>query len=218
MFYLSPGTNTANVIFKRMIRNCLLFYALEILFYRWKISIISTTIFMKNKFCVRNKLFNMASKALQNILVINCGSSSVKFQIVDPAKRLRSINGIIERLGTPKASLKFQEFEKTKQTFQIGQADHKTAFDKIFETLGEKYEIKAIGHRVVHGGDYFQTSALINNDVRSKIKELFPLAPIHNPNNLMGIDLLQEKYPELTQVAVFDTSFHVRSMPEKVFR
>ena len=160
----------------------------------------------------------MASKTAKNILVINCGSSSIKFQIIDPLTKIRRINGIAERLATPKAQLKIQEPNLPKTTLKLGSADHRTALDNIFEKLNENHKFAAIGHRVVHGGDYFKNSTIIDEKVKEKIKELFPLAPIHNPNNLMGINLLEQRFPELTQVAVFDTSFHVKSMPEKAFR
>merc|ERR1711971_335633 len=157
-----------------------------------------------------------------NILVVNCGSSSIKFQVIDPITKCLSVNGIAERLNTPKAVIKLKEWNQPKTTIDIRKTnDHKSVFDKIFQDIfheNGKFNIKAIGHRVVHGGDYFKTSAIITGDVKEKIKMLFPLAPIHNPNNLMGIKFLQEKFPDLTQVAVFDTSFHVSSMPAKAYR
>ena len=150
------------------------------------------------------------------ILVINCGSSSVKFQVVEPLTKIQRINGIAERLSTPKASIKWK-IEGHKETLQIPNFSHKMAFDNIFDIV-KNFEIGGVGHRVVHGGSYFKNSALINNDVKAKIKSLFPLAPLHNPKNLMGIELAEEKYADTKHVAVFDTSFHVLSMPEKAYR
>ena len=87
-----------------------------------------------------------------------------------------------------------------------------------FRAMCKDYDIKAIGHRVVHGGKNFVKSVIVTDEVKSEIKQLFPLAPLHNPKNLMGIELMQEKFPALQQIAVFDTSFHVNSVPEKTYR
>merc|ERR1712150_395493 len=153
-----------------------------------------------------------------NILVINCGSSSVKFQIINPSTpEIQKISGIAERLATPKAFIKLKVQDNKKQTIPIENSNHKVACDHIYELIKD-YDIKAIGHRVVHGGKNFKKSVLVTDDVKSEIKQLFPLAPLHNPKNLMGIELMQEKFPTLKQIAVFDTSFHVNSVPEKTYR
>ena len=150
------------------------------------------------------------------ILVINCGSSSVKFQVVEPLTKIQRINGIAERLSTPKASIKWK-IEGKKETLKIPDFSHKMAFDNIFDIVKD-FEISGVGHRVVHGGSYFKNSAVIDKEVKDKIKSLFPLAPLHNPKNLMGIELAEGKYADTKHVAVFDTSFHVLSMPEKAYR
>ena len=150
------------------------------------------------------------------ILVLNCGSSSVKFQVVEPLTKVQKINGIAERLNTPKAQLKWKS-EGSKETLKIPDFSHQKAFDNIFEIV-KNFEISGIGHRVVHGGKYFKKSVIIDADVKSRIKSLAPLAPLHNPKNLMGIELSENKYLNSRHVAVFDTSFHVQTMPEKAFR
>ena len=164
---------------------------------------------------------NINNNSTNNILVINCGSSSVKFQIIDPLiPEIQKISGIAERLSTPKAFIKLkivQDSSTKKQTIPIENSNHKVACDHIYELIKD-YDIKAIGHRVVHGGKNFKKSVHVTNDVKREIKQLFPLAPLHNPKNLMGIELMEEKFPTLKQIAVFDTSFHVNSVPEKTYR
>ena len=104
---------------------------------------------------------NTASLLKNNILVINCGSSSIKFQVIDPITRCLSINGIAERLNTPKAIIKLKELNKPKNTIDISKNnDHRSVFDKIFQDIiiNDKFDIKAVGHRVVHGGEHFKVS------------------------------------------------------------
>lgn len=113
--------------------------------------------------------------SLKNILVINCGSSSIKFQIIDPISKTKILNGIAERIGTPKAVIKLKREDNKKENYDIGNANHKITFDKISDLITGKYQIKAVGHRVVHGGIFFQNSVKICDEVKSRIKELFPL-------------------------------------------
>jgi acetate kinase len=162
----------------------------------------------------------MAKFLNKNILVINCGSSSIKFQVINPISRILTISGIAERLSTPRASLKVKRHNSDdKTTINLGQADHLKAFEKVSQLItDQEQQIGAIGHRVVHGGDYFKSSALITDQVKEQIKNLFPLAPLHNPQNLLGIEIMEKSFPNLKQVAVFDTSFHVASMPAKAYR
>ena len=171
-----------------------------------------------NKMLLSSKLLIRNYSSTRNILVINCGSSSVKFQITNPVTQTTPITGIAERLSTSKAVIKLKsQYVYNKQTIGIPDSDHKRACDHIYDLIKD-YDIKAIGHRVVHGGDKFKKSVIIDQDVKHEIQRLFPLAPLHNPKNLMGIELMQMKFPELKQVAVFDTSFHVASIPSKAFR
>lgn len=123
-----------------------------------------------------------------NILVINCGSSSIKYQVFDMSTQKSILKGRVEEIGKVIKS-------------------HEEALTKIITEVG-KTEINCIGHRVVHGGEKFMKPTLINNEVLAELKKLEPLAPLHNPYNVLGIEVAKKKWPELTQVAVFDTSFH----------
>ncbi len=147
------------------------------------------------------------------ILVINSGSSSIKFQIFD-MKIVKSIlNGIIERIGEKVGHIEFIYNNKkiSKEDIVKDHSEGVLLLEKILqenEILKSFDEIKAVGHRVVHGGEYFHESAMINNDVIKKIEELSFLAPLHNPINLLGIKTILKEHPFLKQVAVFDTVFH----------
>jgi acetate kinase len=158
------------------------------------------------------------------ILVLNSGSSSIKFQLLDmPSGELRC-SGLVERIGSPIARF----YLKTKDAevdIKKGLADHKKGLAVIADSLmdpkldllqaGE--QIRGVGHRVVHGGKVYSATVRVNKAVKDKIKELASLAPLHNPNNLLGIEVSEELFPEATQVAVFDTAFH-QSIPEKAHR
>lgn len=149
-----------------------------------------------------------------SILVINCGSSSLKFSLIaDSGDRL--IQGIAEQLGTADASLNFQRQSKDR-VISISGADHKQALDAVFGEIMD-FAIAAIGHRVVHGGEDFKAAALIDANVLAAIEKNSSLAPLHNPANLVGIKAAQDAYPNLPQVAVFDTAFH-QTMPPVAYR
>jgi len=159
------------------------------------------------------------------ILVINCGSSSLKWNLYDTTSSGRVIGGIIECIGSEgtrhiikKGSSKNDKIEKN-----LPEADHAAAFQDILDSLtGENgpiknlNEIKAIGHRVVHGGEKYTSPVVINDDVIETIKKLSGLAPLHNPVNLLGIEAAKKALPQVPQVAVFDTSFH-QTMPPHAF-
>ncbi len=147
------------------------------------------------------------------ILVINSGSSSIKFQIFDMKTVKSVLNGIIEQIGEKVGHIEFVYNEKTifKENVIKNHSEAILLLEKILQENGilkSFDEIKAVGHRVVHGGEYFHKSAMINNDVIKKIEELSFLAPLHNPINLLGIKTILKEYPFLKQVAVFDTVFH----------
>ena len=160
------------------------------------------------------------------ILVLNSGSSSLKYQLIDMESEEMLAKGRCEKIGC-KENLFWQITKNGKEIHKtiFNITDHKKAFEYIENMLmSEKYgiiksieEINAVGHRVVHGGEYFKTPALINKEVIEKIKEFIPLAPLHNPAHLLGIlacvELLGNNIP---QVAVFDTSFYY-SLPEKSY-
>lgn len=132
------------------------------------------------------------------ILVINSGSSSLKYQVRDIEANTVLLEGMIERIGAPEVP------------------DHAAALELVSAALGET-RIDAVGHRVVHGGERFSAPVLIDNEVIRAIERLNPLAPLHNPANVLGIRAIAAKWSKLPQVAVFDTAFH-RTMPEEAWR
>lgn len=150
-----------------------------------------------------------------NILIINAGSSSIKYKILTMPSENVVCEGIAERIGNVQAQLKY----KSKHT-EISQVEnipnHKVGIEKISQlilhpekgVLKNINEISVVAHRVVHGGNSFSNTTLINNKVKQKIKELSVLAPLHNPVNLQGIELAEKMFPEAIQIAVFDTAFH----------
>lgn len=154
----------------------------------------------------------------RNILVINCGSSSIKFALVNEVQSTFPLQGLAERLGSPEAVLHWQ-LGDVKQSLDIPGADHQAALEKLLplaqEAAGGKLD--GIGHRVVHGGEHFTGSSLINEQVLQAIRDSAQLAPLHNPANLVGIDAAMTLFPGLPQVSVFDTAFH-QTMPEHAFR
>ena len=140
-----------------------------------------------------------------NILIINCGSSSIKAEVLDTMTGNRVCNIQVERLGTADCNWQIDNEASTPLPVQ----NHPEALEKIFEKLSkEKDDLDAVGHRVVHGGDEFSQAVLIDQHVQATIEKLIPLAPLHNPANLAGIKSALQQFPELPQVAVFDTAFH----------
>lgn len=153
-----------------------------------------------------------------NILVLNCGSSSAKFTVLETVQGKELISGIAQRLGSPEASVDWK-FDGQKGTRALPGADHGTALRAVVEVLRGcelADRIGAIGHRVVHGGAKFSGSMEITPEVLAKIEECVPLGPLHNPANLTGIAIARELFPGMRQVGVFDTAFH-QSMPRKAY-
>jgi len=163
-----------------------------------------------------------------NILVINAGSSSIKYQLIDMNTELPLSSGIVERIGLEMGLIKHKTFlngseEKTVEEFPI--PDHGVGLKRVAELLTDEKvgvisdpsEIQAVGHRLVHGGETFTQTVEITDEVKAKVKELFPLAPLHNPANLIGVEVAEKVFPNAKQVGVFDTAFH-QSIPEKAFR
>ena len=158
------------------------------------------------------------------VLVINCGSSSVKYNLIEASEKRDICKGIIERIGAVTSIVKHEPEGRSplKDTRTI--ANHTEALQEIMnyllspgnEIISSKDEIKAVGHRVVHGGEMFKDSVLINDDVMKAIEEAFDLAPLHNPPNLRGIHAAKENLPDIPHVAVFDTAFH-QSLPSKAY-
>jgi acetate kinase len=147
---------------------------------------------------------------IRNILVVNSGSSSLKFSLLDPESGIVSAAGVAERLGTNLASLRLTDLKGAKREESLAKTDHRAAALRAIEILSEDrpLEVEAIGHRVVHGGEFFTGPALITDQVLEHIKDLAKLAPLHNPASIQGIKVITELFPGKPQVAVFDTSFH----------
>ncbi|MCL2899657.1 propionate kinase [Brenneria tiliae] len=150
------------------------------------------------------------------VLVINCGSSSLKFSVIAVNGEKPILFGLAERLGLDNAVITFKDNDGNKSVISLQEANHREALNVLFKTLTEKKlidNLAVIGHRVAHGGSDFKHSVLITPQVMEKIKALSPLAPLHNPANLTGIEAAMELLPALAQVAVFDTAFHQTLAP-----
>jgi acetate kinase len=153
-----------------------------------------------------------------NILVLNCGSSSAKFAVIDASTGKEAISGLAQRLGSAHAVLDWKT-DEGKKSRDLQNADHEVALRAVVDLLKElglASTIVGVGHRVVHGGKKFSGSIPITDEVIAKIKECIPLGPLHNPPNLLGIEISKELFPSLPQVAVFDTAFH-QTMPAQAF-
>jgi acetate kinase len=155
------------------------------------------------------------------ILVLNCGSSSVKYQLIDTSVNIALAKGVVSRIGLSDAILNHKPFDRPEFKISAEILDHIMAIEYVVQALlsrdhgviKDKSEIEAIGHRVVHGGEEFSDSALITSEVLSQIKKCIDLAPLHNPHNIKGINAAQKIFPGISQVAVFDTAFHQRMPP-----
>ncbi len=149
--------------------------------------------------------------SLACVLVINCGSSSMKFSVIPQDDDQPVMSGLAERLGIDNATITFKDRDGNKSTVALDQASHQRALAVLFEKLDEHQlltTISAIGHRVAHGGSDFKHSVLITDAAIEKIRALSALAPLHNPANLIGIEAARALLPALPQIAVFDTAFH----------
>lgn len=157
----------------------------------------------------------------QTVLVINSGSSSIKYQLVDPETGEAIAKGLVERIGDPVGKIKHTHGDDV-TIEEIPIADHEVGMREVlrlFDNKGPKLAeagIVAVGHRIVQGGKYFDGPAVINDEVRNLIEELCPMAPLHNPAHLKGIDVARELMPEIPHVAVFDTAFF-QALPEKAY-
>lgn len=158
------------------------------------------------------------------ILVLNCGSSSVKYKLIDSDSKEVLAEGGVEKIGLPDSFLKFKRPDGSKGVITVNMPDAKEAVKNVLKVLTDEKEgviksydeIDAVGHRVVHGMETFNKSVLITPEVKEKIKECYTVAPLHNPANMTGIEAIDEIMPEKPQVAVFDTAFH-QTMPAKAF-
>lgn len=153
------------------------------------------------------------------ILVLNCGSSSIKFAVVDPRHEDTILTGLIQRIGSNLANLKYQ-LAGASVTKDLPNINYREAIIIIANILkdaeGIAEQLLAVGHRVVHGGEHFTQSVIIDEHVIKVIRSCIPLAPLHNPANLTGIEEACRQFPTLKQVAVFDTAFH-QTMPERAY-
>ncbi len=158
------------------------------------------------------------------ILVLNCGSSSVKYKLIESDNGDVLAEGGVEKIGLPDSFLKFKRPDGSKETITVSMPDHKEAVKNVLNILTDPKEgviksydeIQAVGHRVVHGMEKFNKSVLITPEVIEKVKECYPVAPLHNPANITGIEAVTELIPGVPQVGVFDTAFH-QTMPAKAF-
>lgn len=152
------------------------------------------------------------------VLVINCGSSSLKYAVIDTGERRELVIGLAQRLGSPEASLTIKAGGE-KQERPLPKAGHAEAMRAAHDDLQQRglaAGLAGIGHRVVHGGQLFSASVVIDAAVERGIEACVPLAPLHNPPNLLGIRICRELFPALPQVAVFDTAFH-QTMPPHAY-
>lgn len=159
-----------------------------------------------------------------NILVINCGSSSLKFQLIDSESEEVLAKGLCERIGLEGARLVYQPKGGEKEITNADMPNHKKAVELVLSALvnsntgviSDLADVSAVGHRIVHGGEKFAGSVLITDEVIKAIEECNDLAPLHNPANLIGIMACKEIMKEVPMVAVFDTAFH-QTMPSKAY-
>ncbi len=158
------------------------------------------------------------------ILVLNSGSSSVKYKLIDTATERTMAEGGVEKIGLPDGFLKFKRADGSKDIIELGLTDHEGSIRAILSLLTDAKEgcisgydeIDAVGHRVVHGAEKFTQSVLITDEVKEMVRQCYDLAPLHNPANMTGIEAISAILPDVPQVGVFDTAFH-QTMPPKAY-
>lgn len=156
------------------------------------------------------------------ILVINCGSSSLKYQILDMTNETLLCKGLVEKIGIAGSTITHEKIGENKLALECSMKDHKDAIEQVLEVIRDKVygvvtsmdEIGAVGHRIGHGGEKYNQSVIVTDDVIRAITDCIPLAPLHNPANLLGISACQSLMPGTPNVAVFDTAFHQTMPPE----
>jgi len=162
---------------------------------------------------------------MEQVLVINSGSSSIKYELFDMTDRSALASGLLERIGEPESRLKHEAYSgstRENQVFEKPIADHGQGMKLIGRVLaqderfGDGSRLVGIGHRAVHGGETFTQPMLIDDSVVESIRQLVPLAPLHNPANLTGIEVARAAFPNVPQVAVFDTAFH-QTLPRHAY-
>ncbi|MGN6343460.1 MAG: acetate/propionate family kinase [Ginsengibacter sp.] len=163
-----------------------------------------------------------------NIFVINSGSSSLKYQLIEMPSEILACSGIVERIGKEDASVTHKIFkgnEEQVKRLALPIADHEQGLKEVVSLLTDQVsgiikdlsEIQVVGHRVVHGGESFAATTIITSEVKEEIKKLFPLASLHNPPNYLGIEVAEKLFPGASQIAVFDTAFH-QTLPPEAYR
>lgn len=163
-----------------------------------------------------------------NIFVINSGSSSLKYQLIEMPSEILACSGIVERIGKEDASVTHKIFkgnEEQVKRLALPIADHEQGLkevvslltDQVIGVINDPSEIQVVGHRVVHGGESFAATTIITSEVKEEIKKLFPLASLHNPPNYLGIEVAEKLFPGASQIAVFDTAFH-QTLPPEAYR
>jgi acetate kinase len=159
------------------------------------------------------------------ILVLNCGSSSIKYQLINMNDHSELLaKGLVERIGLAMGEFTHKAEGKEKYYEQTPIKDHEIGINLVLKALTDSEhgviksldEIAAVGHRVAHGGEFFKSSSIVTAKEREEIQKLCELAPLHNPANLLGIDVVSKLMPDVPQVAVFDTSFH-QTMPSEAY-
>ncbi len=159
-----------------------------------------------------------------NVLVINCGSSSLKYQLINMNDESVLAKGLVERIGIEGSVLKHEKAGQGKVVIEEAMKNHKDAINLVLKALVDPThgavksleEVDAVGHRVVHGGEKFADSVLIDDEVIKAMKECIQLAPLHNPPNIIGIEACKELLPNVPMVGVFDTAFH-QTMPAESY-
>ncbi|HOD53031.1 MAG TPA: acetate kinase, partial [Candidatus Cloacimonadota bacterium] len=159
-----------------------------------------------------------------NILVLNCGSSSIKFQLLNMAEENVMAEGIVERIGEDVSLYTYKSEPYTKKKREIVIEDHAKGLQMIIDTLLDPNhgviknanEIDAVGHRLVHGGEYFSGSVKITREVEEVLEKCCALAPLHNPANIRGIEAVHKNLPNTVQCGSFDTAFH-QTIPAKAY-
>ncbi|GMQ30898.1 acetate kinase [Algoriphagus confluentis] len=163
-----------------------------------------------------------------NIFVINSGSSSIKYQLISMPEAKVLCSGLVDRIGLEGSKVEHKSFleqGELKKVLEIPVPNHSVGLQNVAQLLTDKEvgvisdpsEVEVVGHRVVHGGEKFASTQVITPEIKAKIKSLFPLAPLHNPANYLGIEVAETIFPQARQIAVFDTAFH-QSMPAVAFR
>ena len=158
------------------------------------------------------------------ILVLNSGSSSVKYKLIDTATEAALAEGGVEKIGLSDGFLKYKRNDGSKAILELGLTDHQGAIKAILNILTDPTEgciksydqIDAVGHRLVHGAEKFTKSVIIDDEVKKMVRECYDLAPLHNPANMTGVEAITALMPDVPQVGVFDTAFH-QTMPAKAY-